>query len=247
MAGTSAVALLEEFGITATLFVVTSCVNTKRLRWMHALNAVAELRGTDRLLRETDRVFGRRKLDLGISSHSLSVSTKAWPMELKDEIVAEIFQGADMPPMVDYLDEYRPYADWDELKELARRGHRIGLHTRTHPFCSQISTDAIEIEIIAPSRELRARLGVNKLAFAYPFGDRLPNPEIEQRTCERAELSCMLGICGLSRWGTRRWQLDRVDAERGVAVELFSRPMLRAARERFPMASNRRRGGTNIA
>jgi peptidoglycan/xylan/chitin deacetylase (PgdA/CDA1 family) len=225
-----AVALLEELGIKATIFVVTDCIGNKKLMWTHALNAVAQLRGTERLMREIQEVIKRHNLELTIPfASSLGLSLRNWPMDAKEEIIAEIFEASNMPSISEFLDEHRPYADWDELQDWIDYGHSVGLHTRTHPFCSEMSLEAIESEIISPAHELRSRLGIAKLAFAYPFGDRLPTPEIEQRICEKAELSCMLGVAGLSPLGTRRWQLDRVDAERGITTQLFGRPMVRAA------------------
>lgn len=227
---TGAADVLKALGIQATLFVVSACIGNKHLMWMHALNAIIQLRGTDRLTESIHRVLERRNLNLEVPSpFALGYALAHWPMETKDEIVAEAFDESDMPPMSEFLDEHRPYADWSELADWISHGHSVGLHTRTHPFCSRLSADGIESEIIVPTGELKSRLEINRVAFAYPFGDRFPSPEIERDVCEKAGLSAMLGVAGLSRLGTQPWQIDRVDAERGLAIELFGRPMLRTA------------------
>lgn len=65
----------------------------------------------------------------------------------------------------------RPYADWDEIKTLADRGHEIACHTHSHRNCAVVGPD----EAVAETKrnaEAFARHGLPaSQTFAYPFGD----------------------------------------------------------------------------
>jgi peptidoglycan/xylan/chitin deacetylase (PgdA/CDA1 family) len=134
-----------------------------------------------------------------------------------------------MPPVEEYLEQHKPYFGWDELESWIARGQFVGLHTATHPFCSRLSEDGIKSEIIEPAQMLRRRLGIDKLGFAYPFGDRIASLQLEQQTCEAAGLTAMLGVTGTSVIGTPPWRMERIDAEQGLDVCLYTRPMMKAA------------------
>ncbi len=229
MVRTGAIEVLEEFGIRSTLFVITSCVGNEHLMWMHALNAVWQVKGEAELLAAMRQVCARRGLPApGDTMAGFPYTLMNWPMDDKDTIVADIFHMAGMPPVADYLAQHRPYFGWDELASWIARGQCVGLHTATHPFCSGLSEDGIRREIIEPAELLRQRLGIDILGFAYPFGDRIASQRLEQQTCEAARLTTMLGVTGTSVMGTPSWRLERVDAEQGLNACLYARPMMRA-------------------
>lgn len=219
---------LDELGIRATLFVMNGCVGNRHLMWMHMLGAVNHWKGSTRLVAEYNRAVAKANLGPTIESpRDLPYAALSWPMKRKDEISAEIYAASEMPRLDEFLGEHRPYMSWDDLRVWIGRGHQVGLHTRSHPFCSRLSGEEIESEIIAPARELRSRLGIGSLPFAYPFGDRLASRELEHQVYRAAEFCCMLGVEGLSKLGTEPWRLERVDAEASLDKRLYGRPVLR--------------------
>lgn len=230
MMRTGAIEVLEEFGIRSTIFVITNCVGNAHLMWMHALNAVWQTKGEAGLVTVMQKICAQRGLPApGDTMIGFPYCLMNWPMDEKDAIVADIFRAAGMPPMTEYLEQHRPYFGWDELATWIARGQCVGLHTATHPFCSGLSEDGIRREIIEPAQLLRQRLGIDNLAFAYPFGDRIASLRLEQQTCKAAGLTTMLGVTGTSVIGTPSWRLERIDTEQGLDVRLYTRPMLRAA------------------
>jgi peptidoglycan/xylan/chitin deacetylase (PgdA/CDA1 family) len=230
MVRTGALEVLEEFGIPSTLFVITSCVGNGHLMWMHALNAVWQMKGEAALVAAMRQVCARRGLPApGDTMAGFPFTLMSWSMDDKDAIVADIFRTAGMLPVAEYLELHRPYFDWDELASWIGRGQCVGLHTATHPFCSQLSEEGIRREIVEPAQLLRQRLGIDKLGFAYPFGDRIASLQLEQRTCEAAGLTTMLGVTGTSVIGTPPWRIERVDAEQGLDAFLYARPIWKAA------------------
>jgi peptidoglycan/xylan/chitin deacetylase (PgdA/CDA1 family) len=235
--------VLGELGIPATTFVVLACVDNRHLMWQHKFSAIRAMRGDDIFVREFNRLT--EKVVPGSSVRSpkeQSARVRLWPMERKDEYADALWNACDMPLVKEFLEEHKPYVTWDDLEDWRRRGHEIGLHTRTHPFCSRLNGREIEAEIVEPARELRERLRLTSVPFAYPFGDRLPQ-EQEEGVAEMGRLSCLLGIRGLSPQGTPPYHLDRARAESGLNDSVFGRPLLSAvlASRLFRGAKDRKR------
>jgi len=224
--------VLDEMGIPATTFVVSSCVGNRHLMWQHKFSAIHHLRGEDLFVREFNRLAETITPGSSIGrAAEQTARTCDWPMSRKDEYADALWKACDMPPCDELLEEHRPYASWDELAEWQRRGHQVGLHTRTHPFCSRLSSTEIEAEIIKPARDLCDRLDLSSVPFAYPFGNRLPRTT-EQELSASDRLTCLLGIDGLSTRGTPPCDLERARAESGLDDSLFVRPLVRALRGR---------------
>ncbi len=137
-----------------------------------------------------------------------------------------------MPPMDDLLGEHRPYLDWQGLRDLIDRGHTVGSHTKSHPFCSRLRESDLSAELIDPASELRSELGLDALPFAYPFGDRLP-PALEKVIAESDVYTCLLGTGGLSLAPTAPDALDRIEVEAGIDSEIFGRPVVLGVKRRL--------------
>jgi peptidoglycan/xylan/chitin deacetylase (PgdA/CDA1 family) len=220
--------VLDELGIPATTFIVSACVDNRHLMWQHKFSAIRFLRGSDTFVEKFNRLA--EKIVPGSSIRSADEQTDRtylWPMARKDEYAAALWEACDMPPCEEFIDEHRPYVDWADLEDWSRRGHEVGLHTSSHPFCSRLTTAEIEEEIIEPARQLRGRLRVNSVPFAYPFGNRLPRAR-EGEVAELGRLSCLLGINGISVQGTPPYHLERARAEAGLSESVFVRPLVKA-------------------
>jgi len=83
--------------------------------------------------------------------------------------------------ILDILDQYEVKATFfltniwmkeypDLVKEIARRGHELGLHSDTHPNLTQVSADQLEAEIENNRQMLRDIAGIEGKAFRPPFG-----------------------------------------------------------------------------
>ena len=156
-------------------------------------------------------------------------AARAWPQDKKDERAAAIWDGAGMEALGAFLGAHKPYFDLAGLRDWLRRGHEVGFHTHSHPFCSQLNDELLEGEVIAPVAELKATLGLNDVALAYPFGDRC-RPEHERTLRERRVFSALIGTAGFSRVPPDPWALERVEGEAGVDREIFGKPIVRSYR-----------------
>ncbi len=64
----------------------------------------------------------------------------------------------------------RPHMDQDQIRELLRKGHRIGSHTATHPDLRRLSDTELRTELEGSKADLENRFGVAINSIAYPFG-----------------------------------------------------------------------------
>lgn len=224
---------LDALSVPATMFVVTACVDNRHLMWMHKVDLIRALRGPEHLVEAYNQLMAETAAGPAVAEPGeITASAWCWPMPQKEALIDRLYRACEMPPAADYLAEQRPYMTWQELRLWQARGHAVGLHTGSHPFCDRLPADAIESEIAEPAALLRSELGVDSVPFAYPFGNRFP-PEIERRAAEAAGLACMLGVAGLSRRGSERIRLERAEAEKGLDPHLFGEPLLELALHRF--------------
>ena len=59
----------------------------------------------------------------------------------------------------------------DKAKEIAARGHEIGLHSTTHPHFTQLSVGEMEKELTENRKMIKEVTGIDAKLFRPPFGD----------------------------------------------------------------------------
>lgn len=62
------------------------------------------------------------------------------------------------------------FMDWDQVRDIDRRGHVIGSHTVAHPMLAGLEPGALEHEALGSKRELEHQLGHQVSSFCIPFG-----------------------------------------------------------------------------
>ena len=211
--------ILRSHGVKATTFVITSCLDNKNLMWRNKLVAIRSSVPKDVLAERFDRLMSSLGRSVEARSNGVLDDSWNWPMNRKDEFADALWEACDMPPLQDYLGEYAPYMNWDELRSWLDEGHSIGLHTHTHPLCSRLSESEVEDEIARPAETLKGRLGLKEVYFSYPFGSRLP-ARLEEKVFERGLVSCAFGINGFSTRPTTPRILEREYAEAGIPIML---------------------------
>ena len=68
------------------------------------------------------------------------------------------------------------YLSWAEARDLAGAGHSIGSHGRTHRPLTQLPPDSARHEVAGSLGDLKARLGIERPVYAYPYGKVSPLP-----------------------------------------------------------------------
>jgi len=214
--------VLERHGVSATTFVMTSCIGNTDLMWRNKLSAIRALRGDEAALRAYDEVAARHALEPRAGDAGLLGASNDWPLEAKDELADALWDACAMPPVSAFLAEHRPYLGWDALREWIARGHTVGHHTHTHPYCARLDAAGVQAEIVEPAHVLRERLGLEWLPFSYPFGSRV-DAATERDLYEQGVIDCALGIDGFAPAGTPPYRLQRAPAEHQLEFEVFAR------------------------
>lgn len=208
--------LLERYGVKATTFVITDCIDNENLMWRNKLSAIKALRSGDAIV----RAYGTLGIAPIAEGRELMRASTAWAMSRKDEFADALWKAVEMPPLAEFLAEHKPYLGWDDLREWRSRGHEVGLHTKTHPYCVRLRGEEIDEEVVEPAALLRERLGLDWLALSYPFGARLPLP-IEADLHSQGVFDSALGIAGFAPAGTPPHRLERASAEHMLDYHVF--------------------------
>jgi peptidoglycan/xylan/chitin deacetylase (PgdA/CDA1 family) len=219
--------VLDHHGATATQFLITSCVGNEKLMWKHKISAIEAMVPESIYVPQYNLLASRAGFTPIKSGSALQRASRAWSMSRKDELADELWHACNMPPLSEFLDEYRPYLSWTEIQEWLAAGHAVGLHTLTHPYCSRLTDDEIEAEIVRPAADLRRRFNLDFLPLAYPFGDRMADAK-EHACLQRGIFDCALGARGFARRGTAQERLERAGIEEwgGVGWPVFARPII---------------------
>lgn len=91
-----------------------------------------------------------------------------------------------------------PWMNWDQVAELARRGHEISNHTWHHPNLPQLPADSIRWEVQYCDSVLESVTGRRPRTLAYPYNAM--SEEVVQ-------------ICSEGRVGTRTYQAGHGQVE----------------------------------
>lgn len=74
--------------------------------------------------------------------------------------------------VTEFIDKAREgYMTWPMIEEMARAGHRMESHSRTHPDLRGMARDALIWEILGSQETLAAHIGYTPRYFCYPGGD----------------------------------------------------------------------------
>ncbi|HQF70873.1 MAG TPA: polysaccharide deacetylase family protein [Promineifilum sp.] len=74
--------------------------------------------------------------------------------------------------ITEFIDSGREgYMTWPMIEEMARAGHRIESHSRTHPDLTEKDRDGLIWEILGSQQTIAAHIGYTPRYFCYPGGD----------------------------------------------------------------------------
>jgi peptidoglycan/xylan/chitin deacetylase (PgdA/CDA1 family) len=104
-----------------------------------------------------------------------------------------------------------PSMNWEQVQALHERGFTIGSHSVTHIDCAAEPEAVVVHELAQSLADLRRRLGLVDVYFAYPFGGR------EHMTPQRLELVKKAGYaaCLSAYGGTNAGRIDPFNVLRG--------------------------------
>ena len=99
---------------------------------------------------------------------------------------------------------------WDDLREILRRGHRVGSHTVTHRRMTGLSVEEAVKELEESRRTLSSRLDVAATEVSFPYGRELDRRSDLAVLARRAGYrACFSAIRGANRPGGDPYDIRR--------------------------------------
>lgn len=196
--------ILREFGLPATIFLVTGAIGSRNLFWYDRLKTA---------LKNLLPVWKIRNIqeDFKARIHPHAVNTAV------DTLLREKIGRVE--PTEEAIATYRPL-DFPEVEEMGRSGAiRFGSHTHRHEILTKMTRAEVE-ETLARSLEVLRGLPGASNYFCYPNGNHGPGHD---------EILRQFGFAGAVRVGGGLWEsgtdpfrIPRVGIGRGMNLAEFA-------------------------
>jgi peptidoglycan/xylan/chitin deacetylase (PgdA/CDA1 family) len=157
----NALPLLKARGMPATIFVITSMIESSKGSWRDRLARKIAANGPQALCFDTGSEVKRFEFKGRYQKQLKAVETwlKTLPSDQREALLA------DQP-----LHDHDRFLDIDAIKELEQNGIAIQAHTVNHYRLSSLDEQAAAWEITESKAILEAILGHPVDYFAYPYG-----------------------------------------------------------------------------
>jgi peptidoglycan/xylan/chitin deacetylase (PgdA/CDA1 family) len=161
--------ILTACGVPATFYLATGCIGTGQVLWFDRVLRAFEQTRRDvaELPIATQPVGLRTPHDRSQAGFQTLFYLRSLPMEQMQRAIAEVCRSLDVQPA---SHDATLMMSWDQVRDMARFGHRFGSHTVSHPILSQISATQAEMEIGRSKRMIEEQIGLPVTTFAYPSG-----------------------------------------------------------------------------
>lgn len=222
-----ALPILQEFGLTAVVYIVTQCIETGEPFWFEALAhdvsqaPSGELRLLDDSFQFTIREDNRRELRRALGDLARVVDDEA-----RLQMLAELHSYCQHISRAE--SEERIPMNWDEIGALVSAGIEIGSHTVTHPFLSRLTNEQIRCQLLDSKSAIESHTGKAVLSISYPTGSK---EYYDDRVTQCAEdCGYEFGVSYEHDSKTfdhhKRFELPRIHVETDVSMPLFKANVL---------------------
>ena len=162
--------MLMEFGLTATVFVTTSFVDSGQPLWFDRSAYIIKALPNGVISFDSGRyefeVTDTNREEIIGSVRDLFVShSNEDRLRWLDELERQ--SGVSVSP--DHMQLVKPLS-WDQIGEMSDRGIEIGSHTVTHPYLTKLNDDAMMFELSESKSAIERHTGKQVKSVAYPAG-----------------------------------------------------------------------------
>ena len=100
--------ILDRYGIKATTFVITSCLDNARLMWRHMLSVIQSLVPEEVWRARFDQLAIERNFASAAPGESVLRATRSWPPHSKDAWAEALWGRCGLRPRAEYLEANKP-------------------------------------------------------------------------------------------------------------------------------------------
>jgi peptidoglycan/xylan/chitin deacetylase (PgdA/CDA1 family) len=213
---TLAAPILRQYGVPASLFVISDFIDGRLWPWTDRWGFVFERAPRDRVAfryRGSTYVLEMREdADRQRAETRWLEYAKRVPVADRDGLLEAIAGAAGVRIPVAPPSQYRPMT-WGQLRTLAAEGFDVGAHTRTHPILAGVDPQQLRAEVEGCKEKLEQHLGVRVRHFAYPNGRREDyTPEAVEAVARAGYLAAVTTIPGGNTPSTPPFELRRIGA-----------------------------------
>ncbi len=221
---TLAAPVLERLGIHATIFLTTEFIGTDRRFWWEQLGALLRETNTPRLRVDPVAPGLRQRWEmpasLPLSSYAererahwlLSMALMRTPPSEIDAILDDFAE--DLGVRLRSHGRDVPLLNWDQARQLRRRGFDLGAHGLSHANLA-LAVD-VEREVCASVKRVAAEVDSPVETFAYPYGRPEQRSDLAIRAVEAAGCrGAYTSELGVVRPDSDIWALPRMGLTRG--------------------------------
>lgn len=97
----------------------------------------------------------------------------------------------------EFLENEKPYMNWEEIKELYEQGFYIGAHSINHPYYYQISLEEQVRQTKESIETVTHHLNPNYRIFSFPFTDYLVTKSLYNRVYTEGICDLTFGTAGI--------------------------------------------------
>lgn len=203
--------LLQEFGLPATFFVVSSFIRGEDWIW------------TDKVIWLSEQSRPPQELVLSKLETVFRSLNRMRPEQRNARIEAMAKSaGVTFPKTIPA--KYMP-CSWSELREMADSGlMEIGSHTVTHPILSSVTDEESWDELTRSRAQIEEGIGRTVNCFCYPNGMPGDYRPSQLQQVEQAGYACsVIAEFGMVSRTSDRYQLPRIGMTRKTSVEQISK------------------------
>jgi peptidoglycan/xylan/chitin deacetylase (PgdA/CDA1 family) len=218
--------ILDYYKIPATIFLSVDVIEKGTMLWFDWI--LEGLRYSKNKVLDM-RPFYERQYTLGGMEEALNIGEeiirhgKELSTEKRDEYVQYILEALGITAAE--LTLPRIMMQWQEIKEMHRRGISFGNHGMTHTILSRLCGKALEQEIARGKEIMLDRIGVAGKVFAYPNGRPGDWTKEAKEVLRRHGYCCACTLLKGSNYPgyTDSYLLRRVAVTRGLESDVFGR------------------------
>ena len=205
--------LLQE-KTTATFFLITDCIDNKKLMWRNKLLYLINSVPGDIIIK-----FLSANPTISPSKNLLADSMK-WGVNNNDKYSDFLWDNLVNISQDEWLDLNKPYMTTKQILELLDIGFSIGSHTKSHPICDNLDYKDFEEEVVDSVSFLEREFSTKILSFAYPFGSRAKK-EYETKLLNNTDLKMILGVRDSFGNKSNPSEWERIGMENKNAQSIF--------------------------
>ncbi len=169
--------LLRAHGISATVFLPTEFIGTRKWFWTDRLARLLNSANPGEIERTVQTLSGFSLPTSGLPGetdgrgiHGIIEAMKKLPQEEIERILGTLSEYRGAAP----IPEQRAFLSWEEVREMSRSGiFQFGSHTESHRILTTLSDDEVTVELNRSKERLVAEGVVDPafVPFAYPNGN----------------------------------------------------------------------------